>query len=183
MSWLFGEIRNMILRVIFVSLVIAGNISYVHSTRPCNTNLCKSVSEEMIKFMDTSANPCVDFNKFACGGFEKENEDTNAHSLSKPIKDLDDRIVKLLDGESPIEGNFKTDKKVVDFYRSCNAFRRKLDSGQLNNNWTSYIVQNVLKPSIERTMNRIGLADWPYTSIPNNLPFQTVGFLGSIIFH
>ena len=154
----------MILRVIIVSFVIAGNIAYVHSTRPCNSNLCKAVSEEMIKFMDTSANPCLDFNKFACGGFEKENKNKNAHSLSKPIKDLEARIVKLLDGKSPIKGNFKTDKKIIDFYRSCNSFRSKLDSYQLNYNWTSYIVENVLKPSIERTMNKIGLADWPYTS-------------------
>ncbi|KAF9425599.1 hypothetical protein BGZ94_007383, partial [Podila epigama] len=37
----------------------------------CHTAQCRSTATSILRDMDAKADPCVDFNKFACGGFKK----------------------------------------------------------------------------------------------------------------
>ena len=37
----------------------------------CNSKSCTSIAKQISELMDQETDPCVDFNKFACGGFEK----------------------------------------------------------------------------------------------------------------
>ena len=142
----------MIFRILIA--IICFNLNACETAKQiCNTNACKTIAKEIHEFMDLTADPCKDFNKFACGGFEKKNTKQISQALQKPAKDLQDRIEKLLNGIKPTEDGFKTDEKVIGFYNACKFFRGKLNEHQLEHNWTGYMTR-VLRPYIKSNMNK-----------------------------
>ena len=149
--------------IYFISFSTFVNSCSSKPRKVCNTKACQSISKEMLKFMDLSINPCHDFNKFACGGFEKKNRGNYYHSFQKPMLDLPKRIKKLLDGTIPPKDDFETDRKVINFYQACKSFRELLDKDKLDNNWTSYMAV-LLKGHITSNLKNIGLSGWPFTS-------------------
>ena len=80
------------------------------------------MSRQISGIMDSEVDPCLDFNKYACGGFEKTSKLTNPSGSDSPDPsgtDLRKRVEKLLKIRKHKPNDFQTDKKVRDFYEAC----------------------------------------------------------------
>ena len=101
--------------VITLTVIAAAPAENSNKCKTCMSDGCKRASEEVLKLIDTSVDPCDDFYNFACGGFMKHNEipddkieigkladitnvvSTQIHSLLKePISDKEPKSTQLL---------------------------------------------------------------------------------------
>ena len=139
-------------------------------------------------FVDTKADPCVDFFQFACGGYSKsrrENETPESGVLSAVLK----RTKDLITVRKPDEAKFFGDEKIRNFYKACIKWRSTL-SGKTYNYFYKYpiLCKSYQKPyggcktyktfkaknskiSIDlyleslqnKVLKKVGLERWPFT--------------------
>ena len=132
----------------------------------CLTPKCKSISKEISQLMDIEVNPCEDFNKFACGGFERtsvlNSPDDVKQTIQIPRKELYNRVKKLLEEDGDSFDEFETDSKVRKFYKSCQNNKNTIDFHSWRENWTKFYSKR-LKTYIETKLRNVGLSDWPYS--------------------
>ena len=105
--------------------------------------------------MDNTTNPCVDFNKFACGGFERMadlKELPNPDTWDDARSTLRARVKTLIKQTEDRPTDFDTDKKVRHFYKACLSFHNPLNQPtlQTENEWIEYI-GNVLEQHLKHT--------------------------------
>ena len=88
----------------------------------CSNHACIEASNRLFRNMDTTADPCDDFNQFACGGFIKnEFVPPNEKLIGtwNTAKNLAwQRKIALLTSE-PSDQDFESDNKVRDLYHAC----------------------------------------------------------------
>ena len=133
----------------------------------CNSKSCTSVAKQISELMDQESDPCIDFNKFACGGFEKTSILNGPNDMKTTvdfaIKTLRQRVHKLLERKVKQKNDFETDEKVRDFYAACLVYHKGLNMTRLEHDWTSYMSEN-FSPYIHELMKKIGLGGWPYSA-------------------
>ena len=89
----------------------------------CLTKDCIAASHRIFEYMDQTANPCEDFDQFACGGFKKNKVIPD----DKSDWDVFDILTKKIEYngrqllEEPIDdkNDFESYKKAKKFYKSC----------------------------------------------------------------
>ena len=73
--------------------------------------------------MDDQVDPCEDFNKFACGGFEKKttipDDKDNWHVFAIYQKEINLHIRKFIEAPISDEDDFESYKKAKKHYTSC----------------------------------------------------------------
>ena len=113
----------------FLFLVLTILTTCTEGNSICQTQTCISVADEISGFLDPTADPCVDFFQFACGGFyNSANEGDNP--LNDAGQEMKNRLERLITTKKPREGDFVVDQKVRDFHRACEKFRTTLGSHQ-----------------------------------------------------
>ena len=133
----------------------------------CLTPQCKSVSEEISQLMDMESDPCSDFNKFACGGFENtsilKGSMDGKRTIDIPVKVLKDRIRKLLEDNTETNNGFETDAKVRNMYSACVNYQKHINATRMNKDWIRYYSREVIPKYIKSSMENIGLSGWPFS--------------------
>jgi len=89
----------------------------------CMSKACIEASNRLYQYMDTSADPCEDFNQFACGGFLAnsvipDNEDELSTSFTPAKEQIYIKGRILLEAE-PSEEDFVSDQNARNFYKAC----------------------------------------------------------------
>jgi hypothetical protein len=142
---------------IFLNALVAGS-------KICKTQTCISVSDEILQFMDTTADPCEDFNQFACGGYLKT-ADYDANTWSEAAKQMQKRIKRLIKATKKQEGDFEVDQKVRNFYNACKKFSSHLGVHK------EEAKDRYLAKLVKQTLTNVGLKDWPFSgksTLPHN---------------
>jgi hypothetical protein len=89
----------------------------------CLTRQCIEVSNRLFDNMKEEADPCEDFNEFACGRFETETiipDDKGSYgSFSSVAKIVQERGRKLIEAEIDEKNDFDAYKKAKIYYKSC----------------------------------------------------------------
>ena len=132
----------------------------------CKTSRCISVADEISRLMNPLVDPCIDFNRFSCGGFERSQTLVGPNDIKQTlditIRNLKQRIKNLLEIKKNRKNDFETDQKIRDFYDACLNYQSILDREKLETNWTTYTA-NLLSKYIMLTLKKIGLDGWPFT--------------------
>ena len=153
------------LAILLIWFFIVLSMGLKQSSEICKTSACISISDQISQLMDLKIDPCLDFNKFACGGFENEAVLEGSldakKTINMPIENLRTRIKKLVQIPETRLNDFNTDQKVKDFYKACKSFFNVLDKKSYYTDWTGYM-SGLLSPSIIDTLNKVGLSGWPY---------------------
>ena len=101
----------------------------------CKTSRCISVADEISQFMDPLVDPCIDFNRFSCGGFERSQTLVGPNDIKQTlditIRNLKQRIKNLLEIKKNRRKDFETDQKIRDFYDACLKYQSILDREKL----------------------------------------------------
>ena len=147
------NIHNLLLMPCFFFGVV---LAIENQTSICLTQTCNNASEHLLLNMDLSANPCYDFNRFACGGFSENNfvdeKIGEVTEFTKAEKLLNNKIKRLLRNRSlPIENEFDTDAKIRNFYDGCKIFKSQDKDG-------------IFGTPLQSTLNKIGIGGWPYSN-------------------
>ena len=78
----------------------------------CKTSRCISVADEISQLMDPLVDPCIDFNRFSCGGFERSQTLVGPNDIKQTvditIRNLKQRIKKLLEMKKNRRNDFET---------------------------------------------------------------------------
>lgn len=92
----------------------------------CQTEQCKNTGSRMLTSMDKTADPCVDFHVYACGGYDKKRDIPADKSSIGLFDDVDEDNVlvqrDILEGKAPAIKDPKdqqTFRKMTDLYKSC----------------------------------------------------------------
>ena len=155
-----------VLFVIFFTLFFPHIPYTLLCSNKCNTMSYASIVDQITQLVNLEVDPCSDFNKFACGGFENmahlEGPNDFKTTMSIPVQKLKNRIEDLIKIKPNRPNDFKTDQKVRDFYTACVSWQDALNKNQYEEDWTRYM-SYVLSPYITEIMNNVGLGDWPYS--------------------
>ncbi|KAG0247713.1 hypothetical protein BG011_001025, partial [Mortierella polycephala] len=106
----------------------------------CNTPQCLNSATGILKDMNPSADPCIDFSQFACGGFYerevlRDGEKKNGYltSIEQQNKEVLRAIVAANDPKAPVveKGDLATERnlqKLQTFYSACmdNSYLQKI---------------------------------------------------------
>uniref|UniRef100_A0A646QFK0 Neprilysin n=1 Tax=Hemiscolopendra marginata TaxID=943146 RepID=A0A646QFK0_9MYRI len=91
-----------------------------NQTCPCQTRSCLKAAQTILSNMDLDQDPCVDFYRFACGGFEERFSDLNVDvNVDKQLDKQMKRTLKKLLTSDNIEKEPKVFWKARDYYSSC----------------------------------------------------------------
>jgi membrane metallo-endopeptidase-like protein 1 len=89
----------------------------------CLTRQCIEASNRLFQNMREDADPCEDFNEFACGRFETETiipDDAGKYTSLSLIQDIVlERLRQLLEAEIDEKTDFEGHKKAKIYYKSC----------------------------------------------------------------
>ena len=139
----------------------------IHCNEICNTQTCISVADQIAEMMDPTADPCEDFYQFSCGGYIEKANSTNSYGsqLVDALKQMEERIERLMKAKKPRDTDFETDQKVKDFYNACEEFGEEMRN--TSNNET--IMQKIIGDEFKKTLANIGLNAWPYSKNTSGL--------------
>ena len=97
--------------------------SSFNSAGVCTSKECQEVAEIIKESLNEDADPCEDFYAFACGGFKKRHplpkRAQNVDGLSLVRKELDTRLVGLLDHPKLKNHGSKVIRKAKKLYDDC----------------------------------------------------------------
>lgn len=104
-------------------------------TKICTTKACIKAAHGMLQNMNQSADPCEDFNEFACGNFIRTQripeDSTNYGSFSILRNTLSNVVSELLE-ETTSEKDIESTKNAKILYQSCLDEARIEQSGEAN---------------------------------------------------
>ncbi|KAF9154687.1 hypothetical protein BG015_000215 [Linnemannia schmuckeri] len=108
-----------------------GNKPTLNNKAICTTSQCVLTASGILNDMDPTADPCQDFNQFACGGMEEKYDipfdassigpsellQKNNECIIRSIVDVSlGKVPKAAPGDAAAQNNIK---KLLDFYASC----------------------------------------------------------------
>ena len=104
-----------------VTLVLSASIDK-EQPACCTTSQCIAASHRIFESMNLDADPCEDFDEFACGGWKKKHaipdDKGNLNQMSLMTETLIKNCRKII--EAPITNDdFESHKKAKLFYKSC----------------------------------------------------------------
>lgn len=141
-----------------VSLVIANESIANKSKYTRLEDSCKNTTNDLCLNIDSSVDPCNDFSKYTCGGFEKHNVikegDGEITQFGKARNILTQRVINLLKEDVHWNEKFETDGKVRDFYAGCVFFE---------NQRTKERKYRIYRHPFRETLKKIGIGGWPYS--------------------
>jgi len=113
---------KLLLWLLKFSLAFSWAISLDNQDQVCMTRQCIAASHRIFESMNLEADPCEDFEEFACGGWKKNHDipdDNGRFSELEMMKDrLDANSRKII--EAPIhDDDFECHKKAKLLYKSC----------------------------------------------------------------
>jgi predicted metalloendopeptidase len=88
----------------------------------CLTEACIEAAARLFKTMNRSADPCDDFNEFACGKFIKESvipEDKSSYSTFTPTSEAVAERGRTILEEGPTDADWPVFKKAKEHYKAC----------------------------------------------------------------
>ncbi|KAF9407769.1 hypothetical protein BGZ94_002573 [Podila epigama] len=119
----------------FLAIGAAMQMTVQAASGTCHTSQCRLTASSILRDMDTKADPCVDFNKFACGGFnkrEKLGKGEKSNGYFSAIYDQNLELIRsIITAKAPElpKGSKKPTKndlaevhnhqKLKDFYGAC----------------------------------------------------------------
>ncbi|XP_007900277.1 membrane metallo-endopeptidase-like 1 isoform X2 [Callorhinchus milii] len=129
-SWTPLEIGLAVLLALMTCAVVAMVVLYStekgerlnkNSEKVCTTQGCITAAARIIQNMDSSAQPCEDFYRYACGGWLNRNIIPETSSRYSIFDILRDELEIILKGvlERPDEGDRDAVKKAKCLYKSC----------------------------------------------------------------
>ena len=144
-AWRFG-FREMILAAItllllILCLIFAGlfgrssvqlqeaKASAVRAQNVCKDSSCLKTTGYLMELLNVSTNPCDNFFRFACGGYEERNpvDSYTVHQnvLKRMFQLNQNRLMAILEG--PVERlmTWSSEKKLKNFFWSCSDDFRK----------------------------------------------------------
>uniref|UniRef100_A0A646QID6 Neprilysin n=1 Tax=Hemiscolopendra marginata TaxID=943146 RepID=A0A646QID6_9MYRI len=119
-----SEIKLATTRGLLLLLLIIGQqdnaMSQERQQTPCETESCLNAAKTIVSNMDKNQDPCEDFYRFACGGFEKRYSDLNKDvSIDILLNKEMNLILKQLLTAANREEEPNVFWKMRDFYFSC----------------------------------------------------------------
>ncbi|XP_048744475.2 endothelin-converting enzyme homolog isoform X2 [Ostrea edulis] len=120
----------MVLLIVTLALIIAlaQRKSGTESRDVCETKECILAASSVLKSMDQSVNPCIDFYKYACGGWDRDTPIPPGYSMWDRIQELSyTNLHHLKDILEKASGLVTSDsgKKTKQFYQSCMSESRQ----------------------------------------------------------
>ena len=97
----------------------------VNSTKKigCLTKPCIEASYRISEYVDDQVDPCEDFNKFACGRFQKKtiipDDRATWNSFAIIQEEIDSHVRKLIEAPISNKDDFESYKKAKKYYKSC----------------------------------------------------------------
>ncbi|XP_062597685.1 endothelin-converting enzyme homolog isoform X1 [Saccostrea cucullata] len=148
----------------------------------CETKECILAAGSILKSMDQSVNPCTDFYKYACGGWERDTPIPPGYSMWDRIQELSYINLHHLKGILEKQGSsvkYDSGKKTKQFYKSCMSESRQKRSQTLAD--FTDLIRNV---SVDGDFNfavmleKVHLLDaWPLFTVsvgPNEVSSENV---------
>ena len=110
---------------------------------PLASQESKTTSNSVVNSLDKSADPCVDFYQFACGGWIKNNPIPADHPIWSRFGELAERnravLRTILENAAKATNRSANEQKIGDYYASC------VDEDSINKKGIA-----VLKPEFDR---------------------------------
>uniref|UniRef100_A0A646QIG5 Neprilysin n=1 Tax=Hemiscolopendra marginata TaxID=943146 RepID=A0A646QIG5_9MYRI len=103
------------------AMTVEGNSS-VHQKQssPCITLGCNKTANMLLEYMDTNQDPCDDFYRFACGGFQEKYSNAGYNVYNKLILQREMKyILKKLLTCKELKGKPKIFSKMRNYYSAC----------------------------------------------------------------
>ena len=91
-------------------------------TTVCKTKECKDITKYVKRSMNTSVDPCIDFYKFTCGGWIKNNpipKTSSSFSTFAKLNSHVERVLRKIIEDTTGKYDNEYTKKAKTFYKSC----------------------------------------------------------------
>ncbi len=99
----------------------------------CMSKHCISASNRLFQYMDDQADPCQDFNQFACGGFLQKqvipDDESRWNVFDILTKEVEYQGKRLLEAPIDDKNDFEAVKKAKKYYKSCMNEELQNDQG------------------------------------------------------
>lgn len=144
-------------------LLFLGLGKNAEGSKICKTQTCISVADEIAEFMDSTVDPCDDFNQFACGGY-LETADYNSNTWDDAAAQLRMRLERLIKIIEMREEDFEVDQKVRNFYQACEKFSSTLQNDTIGGLSWEEAKKAKLAHEFGNSLTKVGLHGWPYSN-------------------
>ena len=97
----------------------------------CKNSPCLRTAGYLMELLNVSANPCDNFLRFACGGYEEKNPVDSSRAVHQSVirrlfQENQDRLMTILEGPVERFESWSSERKLKDFFTSCtDDFRRE----------------------------------------------------------
>lgn len=123
-----GCIVVLLILTLALIIALAQRKSGPESRQVCETKECILAASSILKAMDQTVDPCTDFYKYACGGWERDTPIPPGYSMWDRIQELSytnlHHLKDILEKpQHPV--NYDSGKKTRKFYQSCMSESRQ----------------------------------------------------------
>src|SRR6476659_5602090 len=106
-----------------LSLLLTATLLLTCMAMPLASQESKTTSESVVTSLDKSADPCVDFYQFACGGWIKNNPIPADQSIWSRFGELAERnreeLRGILESAAKASNRDANEQKIGDYYSTC----------------------------------------------------------------